>query len=125
MCFSFNLLNDIVNAQPVEKHERGMKTMAKKIKIIVACGSGVATSTLASKIVEEVCKENGIDASIETCSMSSVAGAAENADVVLTTNRYEKELKCPVMSVTSFITGIKVNKTKEQLGDLLRQVANA
>ena len=99
--------------------------MAKKINIIVACGSGVATSTLASKVVEDVCKENAIEASIETCGMSEVAGAAEHADVVLTTSRYEKELKCPVMSVTSFITGIKVNKTKEQLGDLLRQVANA
>lgn len=99
--------------------------MAKKINIIVACGSGVATSTLASKVVEDVCKENAIEASIETCGMREVVGAAEHADVVLTTNRYEKELKCPVMSVTSFITGIKVNKTKEQLGDLLRQIANA
>ncbi len=97
--------------------------MSKRLKIVVACGSGVATSTLASKVVEEVCKENGIEASIETCGMSSVAGTAEHADVVLTTSRYEKELRCPVMSVTSFITGIRAEKTKKDLGELLRQIA--
>lgn len=97
--------------------------MNRKLKIIVACGSGVATSTLASRDVEEVCKAYDIDAVIETCSMSSVVGAAQDADVVLTTNRYEKELRCPVMSVTSFITGIRVDKTKKELGELLLQVA--
>lgn len=95
----------------------------KKLKIMVACGSGVATSTLASKAVEEVCKEYGIEAVIDTCSMRSVADEANGCDVVLTTNKYDKELSCPVMSVTPFITGIKINKTKEDLGKLLTEIA--
>ncbi len=99
--------------------------MAKKLKIMVACGSGVATSTLASKTVEDVCKEYGIEATVDTCSMRSVADESQGCDVVLTTNKYDKQLSCPVMSVTPFITGIRINKTKEELGKLLTDIANS
>ena len=93
-----------------------------KLKILVACGSGVATSTLASRSVQEVCDSYHIDAFIETCSMSGVVEAAKHADVVLTTNRYDKPLSCPVMSVTSFITGIRIDATKKALGELLQSI---
>lgn len=96
----------------------------KKIKIIIACGSGVATSTLAANAVQGVCNEYGVDASIETCSMKTIERSAENADVVLTTNRYENDLGKPYMSVTSFITGIGLEKTKKTLGALLVEAAN-
>ncbi|MEG0527679.1 MAG: PTS sugar transporter subunit IIB [Longicatena sp.] len=95
-----------------------------RIRILVACGSGVATSTLASRSVAEVCETYHIDASIETCSMSGVKDAAESADVVLTTNRYDKPLSCPVMSVTSFITGLRVDATKQALGELLEKIVS-
>ncbi|MDB7979921.1 PTS sugar transporter subunit IIB [Faecalicoccus pleomorphus] len=97
--------------------------MAKKINILVACGSGVATSTLASKKVEEVCKEYNLEYSIETCSMSGVQGLSKNFDVVLTTNKYDKPLDVPVMSVTPFITGIRMDKTKKELGELLKKIS--
>ncbi len=99
--------------------------MSRKLKIVVACGSGVATSTLASKTVEEVCKAFKVEASIETCSMRSIVDSSQGADVVLTTNKYDKELGCPIMSVTSFITGINVEKTKQDLGRLLQNIANS
>lgn len=98
--------------------------MSKKVNILVACGSGVATSTLASKKVEEVCKEFQVDATIETCSMSGVQSLAKSFDVVLTTNKYDKPLPVPVMSVTSFITGIRMEKTKNELGELLKKISN-
>ena len=98
--------------------------MTKKIKILIACGSGVATSTLASQAVEDVCKEYGIEAAIETCSMKTIENSAKNADIVLSTNRYEKDLGKPYMSVTSFITGMGIDKTKRTLGDLLMEVVN-
>lgn len=98
--------------------------MAKKIKILIACGSGVATSTLASQAVTEICKTYEIDAEIETCSMKTIADLAKGADVVLSTNRYEKDLGKPYMSVTPLITGVGTEKLKERLGSLLKDVAN-
>ncbi|MGG5331332.1 PTS sugar transporter subunit IIB [Enterococcus sp. AZ163] len=98
--------------------------MTRKINILIACGSGVATSTLASQAVTEICKTYEVNATIETCSMKTIEDSSQNADVVLSTNRYEKDLGKPYMSVTPLITGIGTDKLKEQLGNLLKDVAN-
>ncbi len=96
--------------------------MKQKLKIIIACGSGVATSTLAAKTVQDVCYENDFNASIETCSIREINNYSESADIILTTSRYDKTLSCPVMSVTAFITGIGVEKTKKELAERLRKI---
>lgn len=96
--------------------------MSRELKIVVACGSGVATSTLAARTVEEVCEAIDITASVSTCSMRELVSYSENADLILTTNKYDKPLSKPVLSVTSFITGIGIEKTKKALGELLQKI---
>lgn len=98
--------------------------MSKKLKIVIACGSGVATSTLAAKGVKETCEEYGVNATIETCSMAEVVSFSRDADVVFTTNRCDKELSCPVESVIAFVTGIRVKQTQERIGALLTDLAS-
>lgn len=96
----------------------------KKITILVACGSGVATSTLAADEVKGVCEEYGIvNYSIIKSSMQELTNVAEQADVVLTTSVYRGELDKPYMSVSAFVTGINEEKTRQKLGALLKEVA--
>lgn len=96
----------------------------KKITILVACGSGVATSTLAADEVKSVCEEYGIvNYSIIKSSMQELTNVAEQADVVLTTSVYRGELDKPYMSVSAFVTGINEEKTRQKLGALLKEVA--
>ena len=96
--------------------------MSQEVKILVACGSGVATSTLAARTVEEICEENNIVISISTCSMRELINCSETADIILTTGKYDKSLEKPILSVTSFITGVGVEKTKKVLLELLQKV---
>ena len=98
--------------------------MGKKLKIVIACGSGVATSTLASKGVREVCDDLEIDVSIDTCGMAEVEQLAHDADIVFTTNRCDKELRCPVESIIAFVTGIRVKATKEKIGKMLVELSS-
>lgn len=98
--------------------------MTKKLKIIIACGSGVATSTLAARAVQEVCDENDFNVNIETCGIREIDQYTDNADIILTTCRYDKSLPCPVMSVTSFVTGINTEKTKMELVKRLQEILN-
>lgn len=44
----------------------------KKVNILVACGSGVATSTIAADEVKALCKEHGIHISLNKCSMTEL-----------------------------------------------------
>ncbi|MDV5971779.1 PTS galactitol transporter subunit IIB [Escherichia coli] len=66
------------------------------INILVACGSGVATSTLAADEVKSVCAEYGITAfKINKCSMAELSSEMAHADIVLTTNNYKGDIGKP------------------------------
>lgn len=99
--------------------------MSKSLNILVACGSGVATSSLAAEEVKNVLKTYGIQATISKTSMQEIESASQNADLVLTTNNYKGDVGKPLMSVAGFITGINEEKLKKKLGELLTELANA
>lgn len=100
--------------------------MAKKINILVACGSGVATSTLAADEVKSVCEEYGIaHYSLSKCSMTELPTKSQQADIVLTTNNYKGDLGKPHMSIIGFVTGINEAKLRQTLGETLAELQNA
>ncbi|HIH0446226.1 TPA: PTS sugar transporter subunit IIB [Vibrio cholerae] len=94
------------------------------ITILIACGSGVATSTLAAEEVKSVCEENGITSfKINKCSMQELQSEQSNADIVLTTSKPKGDLDKPHMSVMGFITGINEDELRHQLAELLKSLA--
>lgn len=93
------------------------------ITILIACGSGVATSTLAADEVKSVCTEYGIaNVNINKCSMAELASAMHTVDVVLTTNNYKGDIGKPHMSVAGFITGINEVALRKKLGEFLTEI---
>ncbi|MFF2449430.1 PTS sugar transporter subunit IIB [Neobacillus sp. NPDC058068] len=89
-----------------------------KIQIIVACGSGVATSTIAADGVKEVLKELGIhNYSIIKTSMTELPDLLDSADVILTTNNYKNDEK-PCLNIMGFVTGINEDGLKSKLADI-------
>lgn len=93
-----------------------------KIQIVVACGSGIATSTIAADGVIEVLKEQGIqNYNIVKTSMTELPGHIDNADVILTTNNYKTDEK-PCLSVMGFVTGINVDGLKSKLAELFQEL---
>lgn len=100
--------------------------MVKKINILVACGSGVATSTLAAAEVKSVLEEYGLTSyQISKASMTELPSLASTADIVLTTNNYKGDLGVPHMSIIGFVTGINEAKLRKNLGEKLVEIANA
>lgn len=97
----------------------------KKVNIIVACGSGVATSTLAADEVKDLCKDNNIQYTLNKCSMTELPTMSQNADIVLTTNNFKGELDVPVMSIMGFVTGINEEKLKANLLEKLKEIQNS
>ncbi len=94
--------------------------MSKKINILVACGSGVATSTIAAAEIRDICEEYGIkNYTISKCSMTEMPSQSDNFDIVFTTNNYRGKISKPLISVTGFITGINTKELKEKVGQKL------
>lgn len=96
-----------------------------KLQIIVACGSGVATSTIAADGVKEVLKDLGIqNYNITKTSMTELPSLVEGADVILTTNNYKSDEK-PSLNVMGFVTGINEERLKSQLAEIFTNLQNS
>lgn len=75
-------------------------------KIIVACGSGVATSqTVASKLARML-KEAKIDAEVNAVDLKSVDRHLADAAAYVTIVREAKERDIPMINGISFLTGV-------------------
>ena len=94
------------------------------INILVACGSGVATSTLAADEVKSVCAEYGITSfKINKCSMAELSSEMAHADIVLTTNNYKGDIGIPHMSVAGCVSGIIDGALRKNVGELVTDLA--
>lgn len=97
--------------------------MAKEIRILVACGSGVATSTIAQEAVKEIAQKAGIKTHISKATIAEIPEKQKDVDVVLTTANYRQPLDKPYMSVFGLISGVNKDSVEKKLEELLRQIA--
>lgn len=84
-------------------------------KIIVACGAGVATSTMISHGVSKFLNENNIKHYIIQCTLQEVELNTDEADLVITSMPLKKKFSIPVVVGTTFLTNLGVDKTKEEI----------
>lgn len=97
--------------------------MSKKINILVACGSGVATSTIAQEAVKTIARNAGVDVNIIKATLAEVSEKQKDVDIVLTTANYRKPLDKPYMSVFGLISGVNKAAVETKLEALLKETA--
>lgn len=97
--------------------------MAKEIKVLVACGSGVATSTIAQEAVKEIAAKAGIKIKIMKGTIAEVPAKQKDVDLVLTTANYRQPLDKPYMSVFGLVSGVNRAGTEKKLTDMLKNLA--
>lgn len=88
-------------------------------KILVACGTGVATSTVVAKKLEESLRARGIEVQIDQCKASEVAGKVHAYDLVVATTEVDDAGGKPVVRAISFLTGIGVDADVEKIARAL------
>lgn len=85
------------------------------MKILAVCGFGVGSSMVLRMTIEKVCKDLGIDASVENTDVSSAQGT--NCDYIFTSEELASTLKssanCPVIAIQRYMDKEEV-KTKFQ-----------
>lgn len=97
--------------------------MAKsEVKVMVACGSGVATSTIAQEEVKNIAQEAGVQVKILKGTIAEVPTKQADVDLVLTTANYRKPLEKPYMSVFGLVSGVGADKVRKELAALLKKI---
>jgi len=108
-------LNRIVGI--IERKE----TCMNKKKIVIACGTGIATSTVVADKVENICKKEGIDALITQCKVSELEAYVHGADLIVTTTVIGKKYDIPVINALPFITGIGEEEVLKKIAEELKK----
>ncbi|CAH0345454.1 PTS sugar transporter subunit IIB [Bacillus sp. CECT 9360] len=94
--------------------------MAKK-QVLVACGAGIATSTVVNNAIEEMAKEHKLDVNLIQIKIAEVAAYEDTADLLVTTAMTKKEYNFPVINARNFLTGIGIEETKQQILEALKK----
>ncbi|BBB48152.1 PTS sugar transporter subunit IIB [Pelolinea submarina] len=84
-------------------------------RILVACGTAIATSTVVAKGIEEALKERGIQITTRQCKASEVRSLVDGADLIVTTTPVPSDLGVPVIQTLAFLTGIGKEEVIEQI----------
>ncbi len=89
-------------------------------KILVACGTAIATSTVVAKKLEEKLKARGIDARIDQCKASEVGSKAKAYDLIVSTTEVDDTKGKPYVRTLSFLTGVGIDADVAKIEKLLR-----
>lgn len=93
----------------------------KKKQVLVACGAGIATSTVVNGAIEDMEKEHGLSLDIRQIKIAEVNSYIDTADLLVTTAMTKKEYPFPVINARSFLTGIGTDDTKKQILEELQK----
>lgn len=98
-----------------------MKGGGKMKKILIACGTGICTSTMAANKLKEQLKSKGKadKVSISQCTVAELASKASDYDLVIATTQVSSRLETPVISGLPFLTGVGIDKVVDQVIETL------
>ena len=88
--------------------------MAKK-KILISCGTAIATSTVVLRKIDEILNEKGLSADLVQCKASEVSSKLDGVDLIVTTTPVGEVGNIPVIQTLSFLTGMGVEKDMEKI----------
>lgn len=91
-------------------------------RIVVACGSGVATSEMVAAKIDKLLKAEGVEAKVEAVEVARLEEALEGADAYVAVVKTEGTFSVPVINGVAFLTGMH---QEEELARLLEVVRGA
>lgn len=91
----------------------------RKYKIIVACGSGMATSHVVMEELRDMFRKEGYDVDIKATKVSDL-GENPICDLIVTTTILQGNYKQPVIRALSFLTGVGAEKDFAKIVEALK-----
>jgi PTS system galactitol-specific IIB component len=88
-------------------------------KILVACGTAIATSTVVAKKLEEMLRARGLEVRIDQCKASEVPSKAAAYDLIVSTTEVEGTAGKPLVRTLSFLTGVGIDADVAKIAGLL------
>jgi PTS system galactitol-specific IIB component len=94
----------------------------KTYRILIACGTGIATSTVITERVKNLCEKAGFKVNIQQTRVVQVEGLAKDFDLIVASTKIPDSIKTPYVSGLSYLTGINREKTDEEIISKLKEL---
>lgn len=88
--------------------------------VLVACGTGIATSTVVGQKVETLLAANHVNAKVIQCKITEVGSYEDQADLLVTTTILSRAYKIPVVKAVNYLTNINPGKIDQEILDALK-----
>lgn len=75
-------------------------------KVLIICGTGVATSTVVAQKVREDLSGRGIDAKVEQGKVMDLVSQGTDADLIVATTDVPSSVTVPVVRALPLLTGV-------------------
>lgn len=92
-----------------------------KKKILVVCGTGIATSTVATQKLKQFLESKGIEAQIEQAKVMEIGPKAEQFDLIVATTQVSSDVKTPVVNAVPLLTGVGLDEFYEKVEKALTE----
>jgi PTS system ascorbate-specific IIB component len=91
-----------------------------KMKILTVCGNGIGSSLMLAMKIEEICKEEGIKADVESIDFNSAQG--KDVDLIVTVKELAEQFEHKEVAIVR--SYINKKKIKEDILEIIRAKAN-
>lgn len=97
--------------------------MTEKKRVLVACGTSIATATVAAAKVRELAEQAGVAVEVVQCKAMEIRGRVQvfHPRFIVAMTPVPKDLGVPVFSGVPFLSGIGVDKLKADLLEALKE----
>lgn len=89
-------------------------------KVVVACGTAIATSTHVSVKLKELLEERGLKVNTVQARVPEVPSMIEGACAVVATAEVPYDLDVPIINGLPFLTGVGLEEVIDQIEQVIR-----
>ncbi len=97
----------------------------KVVSILVACGSGVATSMHVGSVIKDYMKEQHLRVEIDGTSINNLPFRLIGKDLIVSSAQVPFETGLPVFNGIPILTGIGQQELLEKIADKVRELSEA
>ncbi|NPV69239.1 MAG: PTS sugar transporter subunit IIB [Firmicutes bacterium] len=92
-----------------------------KRRILVPCGSGIASSTVCAQKIRRGCAERGVDVEVKQLAFRELQGEIGKADLIVSiTPGLKSPAGIPVVNGVPLLTGVGEKAVLDEIAGLLR-----
>lgn len=89
-------------------------------RVLVICGTGVATSTVVAEKIREHCARHSVDVTVVQGKVMDLLHGTDGVDLVVATTEVPATVSVPVIAGLPFLTGVGAEQALEQITERLR-----